>query len=152
MNRDPQIQLCDYLRANKKLKHVIESIIRAHLEQRLGINQLSRKPVPVLTIISIKKIFLQSSLNLRWHTFVLFAMSCCQLPAGRELATPRSTSPSQENQEGLLAFLSPHWTIQVSSQDMSVTTFVAHLSILNSLFILWGRELHTVFKMSPQQY
>lgn len=48
-SRDHPVQLLDYFRAKQVLEYVVEGIVQKQLEHRqtLGINYLTRKPVPV---------------------------------------------------------------------------------------------------------
>lgn len=112
-NRDAQIQLRDYLRANKKLKCVTESIIQVHLEKELGINYLSRKPAPVFDHHLNKEIFPVAQ-SIDTHLYCsLCPVVNYQL---KEICTSLYFSFTRNFREqlgGLLASLSPQRTIQV---------------------------------------
>lgn len=69
--KNHQVQLLEHFRAKQKLKDIIKGIVLMPLDhcQAQGINQLSRKPIPMFSL-TVKNIFLMSGLNLIWCSFV----------------------------------------------------------------------------------
>lgn len=91
------VQLCDNLRADYKMKHVIKGIVEMPLKhwQTWGIDHLSRKPIPVFDHPLSKEIFLTSSLYLPWHSFEPFPHVLSPKTRKKSSATP--SPKTQEN-------------------------------------------------------
>jgi len=95
---DDLVQLPDHLRADWKLKHVIKGIVQMPFKhwQALGIDHLSRKPVPGFDRPLCKEMLLNVQSEPPWAQLWTIPTRPIAGSQGEELSTSPSACPPQE--------------------------------------------------------